>query len=749
MAALRGTLNLEAAHIQPQPWIAGRSPERRAAVRDTAEYQSFRVTAGTFWRRKLLLGSSVLLGMAIAVGAAYMQPRIYRARTSLEVQMPNEDYLNRRQLNPIAEPGVILLEPFLQTQMKLIQSDTMLLRVVQKLGLREHAELNPAPGALARLKRRLTGEKSALMSDAGRLEILRRNLTVRLLGQTQIMELLLDAENPHFAAQFLNTLCTEYQLESRNRVVQSATETAEMLSGEIGELKQAVDNAESNLRSFVAAHGLTVSDDRESFAEAQLRQTQSALGTAREARIAEQSRTTVLRSAPPEVLARSLDSDTLRAYRVKLTDLREQLAEAIEIYKPAHFKVRQIQAEIAEVDTAFEHERQSILARQRNLYDSAKFREEALRHDYDQQSQQVAGQMSQAVRFSALKRELETRRQLYDAMLQKVKEAGLVSAIKASNVRLIDPANIPDAPVKPNKPLFAALGATSGLFAGLVLVFARAPRPASREVVTPAGHAVIDLAHLGSIPRIPGAVPNWPAALAPDPEIELATRGREQSIRPGELAALRDVSTAWRAFQSVTDQILYSAMQVRHSRILTLTSSRSGEGRTTVACNVAAALAKTGLNVLLIDGDRMKPRLHEIFNIPNHTGLVDIVARELDPSAIAAAIRPTTLHGVHVLPAGKHSNQLPALAGDPRLTAVLNRLRSGFDVILLDAPPVSVAADVMGLIRHTDAVVFVVRPSHTSEQAIESSLRLLERNGASVIGKIVNHGEPMEACLAS
>src|ERR1051326_8014737 len=168
-------------------------------------YIAFSDARELVWRKKKTLLGCAGIGLVLAILLATAQKSVYQAKTTIEVQMPNEDYLNRRQLNPVVEPGIILLEPFVQTQLKLIQTDTILLRVIEQLGGRLNPEFNPSPGRLATLYQQVLGHKSRPHTNATILEHTRKRLTVRTAGQTQIVELLFESPNPECAARFLNT----------------------------------------------------------------------------------------------------------------------------------------------------------------------------------------------------------------------------------------------------------------------------------------------------------------------------------------------------------------------------------------------------------------------------------------------------------------------------------------------------------------------------------------------------------------
>lgn len=700
------------------------------------EYATFGGIAAMCWRHRKAFALFVVGGLILGLVLAYTQKPVYQARTSIEIQMPNEDFLNRRQLNPVTESGVLLLAPFLQTQLKLLESDTLLLQVNQKLNLAKRDEFIPKPS----LKDRLKGVKSKLLTQDALLEAIHQRLTVRPAGDTEIMEILFESQDPKLARDFVNTLAADYRAQTVNRLVSSTTQTADVLSTQIDEAKRSLSQAENDLREYVSSNRILMANDKENFADTQLKQIQTNLSTARDTRIAAQSQYEMVRTASPDDLAKVLDSDTLKAYRVRLTELRTKYAEASEVLKPAHYQVRQLQAEIDEVQRAFERERAGILARLKTQYEAAQFREDALKKDYDHQVGQVADQMGKSIRYETLKRELDLRRQIYDQMLQKVKDAGIVSAMQASNVRVVDPGTAPDDPIKPKKPLYAVIGLSSGLFAGFVFMFATDRK---REARTPRQRAVeipLDVPELGSIPNL-APKRSLMAAAGRRASSKALMRTESEAVGPLELTSSRSAgSLAASTFREILPSMLSSSRRTGRPRVITVTSACHGEGRTLVTCNLGAVIAQTGRSVLLIDGDRINPRLHDVFGLPNEIGFADLIAAYSDreDGAVAESVWMTKVPGLYVLPGGRGMGRLATLADDPRTASLFDRFCRDFDMVLVDTPPMLASGDARSLARQADGTALVVRPERTKPKLLEAAIRQLSEDGVPVIGKIIN-----------
>jgi tyrosine-protein kinase Etk/Wzc len=442
-----------------------------------------------------------------------------------------------------------------------------------------------------------------------------------------------------------------------------------------------------------------------------------------------------------------LDSDTLKSYRVKLADLQQQLAENNEVLKPAHYKVRQIQAEIDSLQHDFEQERAGILARLTSQYETAKFREDSLTHDYDRQARTVSTQMGKSIQFNELKRDLETRRALYDSMLRQVKEAGVVSAMQASNVHVVDPAVAPDSPIRPNRVLYSAIGLSSGSLFGLVFIFAtdrrkfpKAPAALTRKIEN-------NVRQLGAIPMITNAIQG--AQGDAQAALGSADNSPESSLA---LAVWRDMdSVTTESFRNLLPHLLYSSQRASRPRVISVTSATHGEGRTFVACNLATVLAQSGRKVLLVDADRVNPRIHEIFGVSNESGFTELILQQAGRAGGGPTdtVWSTGMPNLFVSPGGRGMARLATLTHDPRLPAVLDRLCGHFDMILIDTPPVFTDGDALAIGQQADGVLMVVRPGQAPQELVDASVEQCLQHGLPVIGKIVNGSEPTLQALAS
>ena len=672
------------------------------------------------------------------------QTPIYQARTSLEIQGINEDFLQMRNVNPTsAGSNSYYPEYDIQTQVKIIQSQTLIERVLKRLKLENRPLVLNDTGRLSAWRKALgLSQPPPLSLRDQALAMAASNLKVRAQANTRLLEVLCDSTDPQLAADFANTLTAEFIEQNLEARWQTTQHTGESLTRQMQDVRIKLEKSEEQLQNYARLTGLLFTSEKDNATELKLRQLQEELSKAQADRIAKQSRFELASTSSPESLPEVLDDGSLRDYQSKLTDLRRQLAELSSSYTPAHSRVKKVQAQIVTLESALDKERSNIVRRIRNDFQTAQRREKLLAASYASQARLVSEQADKVTHYNILKREVDTNRQLYDSMLQRVKEAGIASALRASNVRVVDPAQPPKGPYKPDLTMNTALGLLTGLFLGVVFVIAR--ERIDRSIQAPGDSPLyLHLPELGIIPsghlgsrrglyyRKRHALPSDSAPGHTRDTVELVTWQRKPSL----LAE---------SFRATLTSILFSGQDGDRPRVIVLTSPSPKEGKTTAVSNLGIALAEINQRVLLIDGDLRKPRLAEIFSLPNQWGLADLLRKTqpVDGLPIEAAALQTAIPGLFILPSGPEALGATNLLYSPRMPELLHRLRQKFDTILIDSPPMLQIPDARVLGRLADAVILVIRASLTTRDSAQAARQRFSEDGTPVLGTILNDWNP-------
>src|ERR1700730_6043558 len=683
-------------------------------------------------KRKFAILACVAVGVLGGLIFSLFQTPLYRTRTSLEVDDLNENFQNLKDQDPTA--GGAAAESYFQTQIKVLQSQDMLDRVIAKLHLADRIAENDKKSFWSRWTRRRAGDDrlSAVRQD----ELLRdvqQHLTVQAWGQTRMAEIYYEDREPQLAADFANTLVTEFISQSRESRWEATQGTAEWLTGHLNTLKKNLEISENQLQDYARSSGLVFTSENGNVADQKLQQVQEELSKAQAVLSDKQANYEIARNNPAESLPATLDDPTMRDYRQKLTELQRQHAELSSTLTPEHYKVRKVEAEIAELKQALEKERVNIMRRAGNEYQAAQRRERLLAHSYDEQAKTVSDVAGKSIRYSTLKHEVDTNRQLYDALLLRVKQAGFGAAMRLSNVLVVDTAKPPIFPYRPNFKVNAALGLLSGLFLGVafVLVSERFNHSIESPGLSP---SYLNLPELGVIPMAQDSSRrlDWfPAASASALQVKPSPKNGHP---------IKGHSPMSEAYRGALSSILLPTLNGVGRQIIVITSPEAGAGKTTVTSNLGVATAETGRRVLLIDADFRRPRLHRVFDMPNSTGLTDLLRLNtpIETTPLKQLVQATKIPGLSLMTSGPTTNSPSTLLYSPRLVEFLERMGREFDVVLIDAPPMLQFADARVMGRYSDGVILVLRAGQTKWEAAMLACQRFDEDRTRVLGTILN-----------
>lgn len=682
------------------------------------------------WRRKGIFLAIIAASLAIAGALAYFQPRVYQSEAAVEIQDTNEDFLNLKDVDPTSAPASDR-DSYVETQAEILNEDAMVERVVKKLGLTELPEFQYHPGFLERtLGSRWSRPTTPL---AYVVKVIKSNLTVIPPRQGRVIRIQYSSTDPQFAATFANTLVSTYIDQNVQSRWQAAAQVNEWLRPQLDELRTRLQKDQAELQSYSRSAGLLITDGQETVATEKLREIQAELMKAQADRIAKEPIYALSQSGQVEGVA---DNPAAQQYQLLLTDLRKQLANLDALFTPQNPKVVQLQAQIAEVESALKRETANTHRRVQNEYSAAQERETLLTQAYQRQSALVSELSAKMDHYNALKHEADTTRQVYDAMVQKVSDAGIASAIRPSNIRVVGPAEAATAPFKPNVPLDLAVG----LFTGLVLATGSVLmlEQTDRRLRAPGDIGVTHmLPELGAIPSVP--------RLHPLSRRLLRSAGKDGAIE--RITWEQKDSQFSESFRAVLASILLPSRNGETPRVLVITSPQPGEGKTTVASNLAIALAEIKHRVLLIDGDLRRPRLHQIFDVANTTGLSDLLCEKESILDLPTEqlVKKTTIPNLNLLPSGPGPDGIFNRLYSPRMLRLCCRFREEFDHVIIDAPPTLEFADARILARNAEGVILVFRANRTNKRTALAVIEQLMRDRIPILGTVLNDWNPKTA----
>lgn len=713
---------------------------------ESDEIVDIRTFAQIVRKRRATILTIFCIVFVLGAIATFKQKPTYRAQAVLDIQQENPDIPTIRELYEIE--GVS--DDYLRTQYSILGSDTLARRAISQLGLASYPEFNARrwwswrwfPHAGKGLG--ASSEESFANRDLGQrvLDHFQDRLTIEPINHTRLVAVRFDSHDPDLSAQVANTLAEDYvqlHLDERWAAAQNASE---WLGQQLSSVKGKLEKSEDDLQAYAVRNGLLfVKTDKgieENIADQPLQELQDELTKAESDRFEKESLDRLVEAGDYGSLPGVFQNTMLQDLTVRLTDLKRQYAELSVTYGSDYSRVQEIQKQIAQVEAALQEERKRAADEIKNEYLAAVSREDFLRQALTSQKDQMNLIDKRSVQYNILKREVDTNKQLYDGLLQQLKEAGLSASLKASNILIVDSATPPVNPVKPRVALNLGAASFLGLALGVCLAFFQ-ERLDSTVNGTDDLEMLLGLPALALIPAAPafhGVNSNGRHLLGHMKALSIGNNGHRRS---GESWHRIDVykpqeADFVEAFRSLRTSILLSATD-RSLRSLLITSTQPGEGKTTIATNLSISIAQAGQRVLLVDADLRSPSLHHLFGISENVGLANYLDGHDDwPSLVS----PSSLSGLDILCSGVASSNASDLLTLPRMDALIRSARERYDFVLIDSPPMLALADSRILAPLVDGVVMVVKNRTIPREQIvhaESSLRMV---GANLIGVVLN-----------
>jgi capsular exopolysaccharide synthesis family protein len=691
----------------------------------------------------MIMGGSLLLSLLYTLVAH----KVYKSEVILEVTGINQDFMASKDVNPTNNQ--ITGDQYIETQTKLLKSPPVVQRTAVVMGPKVSSAIASKQGIFSAI-RGWFGDAPAATAAEGEAVVfdMVEDAKVKVDGTSDLIKVTVLGPEPKLTADTANTLIDQFTQQAQDARGFSSGNTNKFLTDQLSDARKKLQDAENALQEYARQTGIVIpSETQESVAADKLRQIQTDLAKAETDEADTKAQVDTSKNAPAESLPQVLDDPTLRDNRARLADLRRQLSDLSVTLTPQNYKIQQLNAQIADLEQQSTQHRTNIIRRLGVQNSETSRRKELLAKAYQQQLGVVSDQSVKEVRYNILKKEVDANRDLYQSMMQRVKQASIVAALKASDVRVVSPAVPAETTYRPSLLLNLGLGTLLGLVVAACYTLLRERNDASLR--TPGQSlkhlnvpelAVIPSARIGNSERIPLTLRNLNG-----------TNGAALEAKNGLLAAssaavdkemvqwCQDETMMADAYRSAITSILLSRVNGVSPRVILVTSPRPKAGKTTTVANLGISLAEIGRRVLLIDGDLRRPRLGKLFGLQFATGLSDALLAEDDGTiTLDSVVRPSTVPGLYVLPGGSEPANISKLLHSAHLDNLVEFARSQYDFVLIDSPPMMGMADARLLSRIADGVVLISRAGETSPEQLGEARERLADDGTPVIGTILN-----------
>jgi len=573
---------------------------------------------------------------------------------------------------------------------------------------------------------RRAGQPNTPLSPRDQEELIQQiqaSLRVSVVPNTRIIELRYTHPDPKFAADVVNTVAQAYIEDNFKGKYDSTMQTTEWLSKQLADLQVQVETAQEKLVRYQRVNGIVGLDEKQNIITAKLDELNRELTNAQADRMQKEANYRSATAGGGAALGESESGSVLDKLRNQLADLKTQYADASVRFGPAYPRMVELQSQIAQVQTNIDQENQRNLERLRQAYLASLEREKLLKAALEAQKNQANQLNEKAIEFSLLKRDAEASRQLYEGLLQRLKEAGITAGLKSNNLRIIDAARVPLYPSKPDVPRNLEFATLFGLVGGVALVFLMEALDTS--IRTPDQiQALCGLPVLATIPTHPKLHAG---------RSRLLSQGRPDGLSIALSVHTNPRSQMSEAFRALRTSLLLS-LPGAPPKVLVVTSALPQEGKTTTSVNVALSLAQRGNRVLLVDADLRRPSIHRIMGVANTNGLSALLSGSDTPDN--AILQSQQIPNLYVLPAGSPPRQPAELLGS--IKSYIEEWCRQYDHIVIDTPPVLSVTDAVLVATCADAVLLVTRAGSTTKAALRRTADLLQRVNARIAGVVLN-----------
>lgn len=693
-----------------QPASAPVAEEEDDDVLDLREY--WRIIVKRKWT---VIGFFIIVLVAVATATLLMTP-IYRATSVLQIEREAAKVVEFKDAAQTETAGD---RDFYQTQYELLKSRTLAERVVEKIRPaleREYGEQNASPSANddASDKMALVDKEAALLKDEEKLKrqlvvAVMNGLTIEPVRNSRLVKLNFDSPDPVLAAGVTNAVAENFIAVNLERRFDANSYAKNFLEQRIKQVKSKLEETERAQVEFARDKEIFSTDKEGGTTNAQnLQEFNAALSKAQQERIKAESSYRQIQASKSGQLPQGLENDLIQQLKENKAKLEAEYQNNLKQFKPGYPKMQELAAQIAEVKmqvaTETENARNAVIA----TYEAAKVQENLLQEMLASSKSEMLDLQTRSIQYNIIKREADTNRQLYDGLLQRLKEVSVAGGVGTNNISVVDKAQVPTTMFKPVLKLNLAIAIILGLVGGigLALFF---------EYLDDTFKQASDVERLLGIPVL-GLIP------------ESAELNNNMNVV--QLMVDEGRSALAEAYRSVRTALQFATAHGA-PKLMGVTSTNMGEGKSTSALSIAIQFAQSGHRVLLIDADLRNPSLHRVLGADNTQGLTNCLAGKLQPFEVTLN---TTVNNLFAITTGPLPPNPAELLSGKKMQMMLELAAERFDHIIIDSPPILGLADALVVANLVEGMLLVVEAGKTRRAAAQASIKRLLSVRAKPLG---------------
>ncbi len=708
--------------VVPSSTAAARGTMRWSGPPDAGDEHGFGWRQGInilrkHWRLATLF--AIVTVVSTAAITLLMKP-VYEPEALIEIEIPgNETFSLQNAASAQSDPD------YLATQVQKLESNELGLAVVRRLRLAENREF---AGAFAAKTAPSDGENAQITkAESAALRTLNSRLRVRRDTSSRLISVSFAGHDPVSAANIVNTLLDIFIDSTYSTRHDAILQSSAWLSKQLDDIRAKMEQSNKALADFQKNTGIAdLGDGGSTFAQ-QINELNRQLTQAQADRIQMESFLERVKTSGIDSLPQVGASPVIQKLTQKLAETRGELAQTLAVYGKNHPNVKKLQNEANELEAQIRLERASIFGELKTSYAAARAREQLL----TAQTKDSNKELIDLARYNQLKKEADTNSQLYASLYGRVKEAAISAESKSSNISLISHARVLHQPTAPHRLLNIELGLAVGLVGGILLAFMKeALAPGIRtldDVRNCTGFDTVSIVPVIGTEEDKKALGNRAALLLP---------AKGGTGRPKHFFSHRPLSAEAEALRGIQTAIISANGP---TQVMLIASAVPGEGKTTVAVNLASALAQHG-STCIVDADIRRPCVGWALGLDPGYSLSDVLTGSV--ALDDALLQPSPDIKLSVLQSSPEQSDPGKLICSEATGELIRNLRRRFRFVVIDAPPILPYADGRALAPMVDGVVFVCRSGVTSRDALVRSMELLSQvHSAPVVDIVLNAAE--------
>lgn len=675
-------------------------------------------------KHRFVIGGAVLAALIVGVILTLLTTPIYRATATIQIDREATKVVDIEGTEPTRGGDM----DFYQTQYALLKSRSLAERVVQRENLGDDpvfmAQEKGSP--LAGLAR-LFGRRPATEALTGTPAQRQRQATARVMAglsvepvrASRLVNISYDSSDREVAQRIVNAVAENFIGANLDRRFEGAGYARNFLEEKLATVKAQLEKSERDLVDYAQSQGIVnvaaaasptggaAETASTSLTAADLVAMNSALTAAKSTRIAAEQRWNAARAAGMAV-PQILGSPTVQALRSQQANLQAQYQQNLQTYKPDFPQMLQLKAQIDVIDSQIAAEAATVRRSIESEYQIALRQEQQLAAQVASLKGGVMDLRGRSIQYNILQREVDTNRSLYEGLLQRYKDIGVAGGIGANNISIVDRAQTPRSPYKPNLFNNLAVSLAAGLLLGLALAFGLESLDETIKVPEDI-EGKLGMPLMGAIPMLDKGV-----------SIDEAMADQRSALSE--------------AYYSVRTALQFST-NAGVPRSLLVTSARPSEGKSTTATALARNFAKLGMNVLLVDGDLRNPSLHRVLRADSTTGISNFLTGS---ASLRELVQATDQPNLAFIPCGPLPPNPAELLAGAKIRAMIVEAEADFDLLIIDGPPVMGLADAPLLASAVAGTVLIIEAGQTRRGLAKAALRRLALGNARILGGILS-----------